>query len=413
MKGSTKERIMFLAAILLIVPILAACATPPPTPTSVPPTAAPAATTARTQPPATVAATSAPATVAATATTAPTKPPATATAVPPTVPPKLSMTDVTLVSSTVNPPSISNIYYLTAIQKGYFAKYGLKVTPQQSGGSPLSLAAIQSGSAQFASVNINTLSSAVAEGAKLKTVVVGAFYVAGAIVVTDKIKTLKDLATSTMGASAVGSAEQTKALAYLKSQNIDTSKIAWAATRSTSLTIQMLGAGQADGAWMPQTDAVRAVRMFPNLRILVTAKELVNAAPSTGGIIVVTSDFIAKYPDVIQAFVSAIIEANRDLYKNESTYAEVANTTMPGVYKADELHDLWDGYRAPLGVNGGFDPVALAATFETWQTEVSPEVAKKTGLKLEDLLEKKFTSVALERLGLFQGAPDTAPWWKK
>ena len=50
---------------------------------------------------------------------------------------------VTLVSSTVNPPSISNIYYLAAMDSA-FRKRGLDVQLQQSSGSPSSLAAIVS-----------------------------------------------------------------------------------------------------------------------------------------------------------------------------------------------------------------------------------------------------------------------------
>ena len=72
---------------------------------------------------------------------------------------------VTLVSSTVNPPSISNIYYLAAMDQA-FKKHGLDVQLQQSSGSPSSLAAIVSGRAEFASIAVTTLANAAAEGVK-------------------------------------------------------------------------------------------------------------------------------------------------------------------------------------------------------------------------------------------------------
>ncbi len=329
----------------------------------------------------------------------------------PSAPEKLSMTDVTLVSSTVNPPSLHNMYYLAAIDRGYFKSHGLNVTPQQSGGSPLALAAILSGRSQFASVNLNTLSSAVAEAAKLKMVVTGNFYVAGSVVVGEKIRSASDLANSTMACSAVGSGEQTKALAYLRSQKIDTSRIQWVATRSTAMTIQALGAGQADGAFLAQVDAVRAVRMFPKrLRILVDPEEMRKVAPATGGIIVVTTDFMAKSPDIVQAFVTSIVQANRELYQNESAYLSIAKARMPGGYTDDELRELWKGYRPTFGVNGGLDYRVLGESFKEWAENVNPKAAQKSGIKVEDLVERKFVVVALEKLGVFSGAPDDANW---
>src|SRR5262249_2129682 len=84
------------------------------------------------------------------------------------------LTKVTLVSSPVNPPSISNISSLAAMDSA-FQKHGLDVRLQQSSGSPSSLAAIVSGRAEFASIAVTTLANAAAEGVKAKMVVTGNF----------------------------------------------------------------------------------------------------------------------------------------------------------------------------------------------------------------------------------------------
>ena len=117
------------------------------------------------------------------------------------------LTKVTLVSSTVNPPSISNIYYLAAIDGGAFAKHGLDVQLQQSSGSPSSLAAIVSGRAEFASIAVTTLANAAAEGVKAKMVVTGNFDFPGMMLSTQEIKSIKDLEGKRMGATAIGSME--------------------------------------------------------------------------------------------------------------------------------------------------------------------------------------------------------------
>src|SRR3954465_3104820 len=153
------------------------------------------------------------------------------------------LTKVTLVSSTVNPPSISNIYYLAAIEGGAFTKHGLDVQLQQSSGSPSSLAAIVSGRAEFASIAVTTLANATAEGVKAKMVVTGNFDFPGMLLSTPRIQSPKDLEGKRMGATAVGSMEYTIARSYLKKQGVNLDKIDWVATRQTSNTIQAMAVG--------------------------------------------------------------------------------------------------------------------------------------------------------------------------
>src|SRR3954462_14733551 len=184
------------------------------------------------------------------------------------------LTKVTLVSSTVNPPSISNIYYLAAIDGGSFAKHGLDVQLQQSSGSPSSLAAIVSGRAEFASIAMTTLANAAAEGVKAKMVVTGNFDFPGMILTTPRITSLKDLEGKRMGATAIGSMEYTIARSYMKKQGGDLAKIDWAATRQTSNPIQAMAVGQIDAAWIVMSSAVTAIKMHPQLKILVDAETL-------------------------------------------------------------------------------------------------------------------------------------------
>jgi NitT/TauT family transport system substrate-binding protein len=165
---------------------------------------------------------------------------------------------VTLVSSTVNPPSISNIYYLAAMDSA-FTKHGLDVTLQQSSGSPSSLAAIVSGRAEFASIAVTTLANAAAEGVKAKMVVTGNFDFPGMIISTQQIKSIKDLEGKRMGATAIGSMEYAIATSYLKKQGIDLSKIEWVATRQTPNTIQAMSANQISAAWIVMSAAVTAL----------------------------------------------------------------------------------------------------------------------------------------------------------
>src|SRR5262245_51810632 len=238
---------------------------------------------------------------------------------------------VTLVSSTVNPPSISNIYYLAAMDSA-FRKHGLDVQLQQSSGSPSSLAAIVSGRAEFASIAVTTLANAAAEGVKARMVVTGNFDFPGMILTTARITSPKDLEGKKMGATAIGSMEYTIARSYLKKQGVDLSKIEWVATRQTSNTIQAMAVGQIDAAWIVMSSAVTALQLHPQLKILVDAETLAKVNPNPGGAVVITDRYAAQNGKTIEAMVAAVIDANRALYNDRAFFDRVVDKWFPNIY---------------------------------------------------------------------------------
>jgi NitT/TauT family transport system substrate-binding protein len=319
---------------------------------------------------------------------------------------------VTLVSSSVNPPSVSNVYYLGA-EEGPFKKNGLEVHLQQSAGSPSSVAAIVSGKAEFASINLNTLANAAAEGVQAKIVAAGNFDFPGLILSQPAITAPKMLEGKKMAASALGSIEYTVARAWLVNQGVDFSKIDWVATRQTSVTIQVLTSGQASAAWLNMASAVKALAMAPKLHILADAESLARNAPTTGGIIVVTDKFAQDNPKLIQAFVDSIVEGNRMLYKDEGFFNSTVEKWMPGVYTSAQKHLLYEAYRPSWGVNGGLNLKVMANVLDTWKSDVNPKRAKNPYFsKIEDLVDTRYVRAALKKLGVHEGALDDAAWMK-
>ncbi|HWG05557.1 MAG TPA: ABC transporter substrate-binding protein, partial [Beijerinckiaceae bacterium] len=176
-----------------------------------------------------------------------------------------TLAKVTLVGSTVNPPSVSNIYYLAALA-GSFQKHGLDVQLQQSSGSPSSLAAVASGKAEFASINLNTLANAAAEGVRAKIVVAGNFDFPGLILSRPEITSAKMLEGQKMGATALGALDYTIVRAYLSNAGVDFNKVAWVATRDTPVRVQLLMQGQIAAAWFDMASAVSALTKAPSLK---------------------------------------------------------------------------------------------------------------------------------------------------
>ncbi len=320
------------------------------------------------------------------------------------------MNTVTLVSSSVNPPNISNIYYYAARDGKFMEKHGLKLQLQQSGGSPNSLAAISSGSAQFASVNFNTYANAAANGQKLKHIVSGNFAFPGALVANKKITDIKQLATAKMGTTQLGAMDQTVALGILKAKGVDPSKIEWVATQNTGFSVQYVTTGRIDAIYLSATDVVQAMRS-PNVQILVGPKEAQDISPNSGGTVVVTQDFLAKYPKTAQAFVSAVIEANRYLQQSLDNYKTIGKPIMGDVYKDDDYKQLFDLYSPSFGVNGGLPLKYFNEMMSVWKTSINPEKANNPYFsKPQDLMDVRFAGAALKELGVVKDVSDVPDW---
>src|SRR5262245_1268148 len=281
---------------------------------------------------------------------------------------------VTLVSSTVNPPSISNIYYLAAMDSA-FRRHGLDVQLQQSSGSPSSLAAIVSGRAEFASIAVTTLANAAAEGGKAKMVVTGHIDFRGLILSPERLQPVSDLEGKRMGASAIGSMKYTIARSYMKKRGVDLAKIEWVATRQTSNTIQAMAVGQIDAAWIVMSSAVTALKTHPQLKVLVDAETLARANPNPGGAVVTTDRYTAQNAKTMEAMVGAVIEANRALYNDRGFFDRVVDKWFPGIYSAEQKDMLYRAYRPSWGVNGGMPLGVMRSALENWKTDVNPDRA--------------------------------------
>ena len=258
---------------------------------------------------------------------------------------------------------------------------------------------------------MTTLANAVAEGVKAKMVVTGNFDFPGMILSQPTIKSIKDLEGKRMGATAVGSMEYAIAQAYLVKEGVDFSKISWVATRQTSNTVQALAAGQIDAAWMNTPAALPAMKMAPQLKILVDARTIAAASPNPGGAVVVTDRYAQQNPDTVQAFVDAVIEANRALYTDRPFFDRVLDKWFPGIYSADQRDILYDAHRASWGVNGGLPLGVMESALDNWKKNINPDKAKNPFFsKAEDLMDLRFARKSLARLGKFEGALDAAEW---
>jgi NitT/TauT family transport system substrate-binding protein len=326
--------------------------------------------------------------------------------------PGKALTPVRLLSSTYNPPRVQNMYYFAGLE-GFFQKYGLALTVQQSPGSPSSLAAAVGGKAEFASINMSTLANAAAEGVKAKAIVIGNFDSPGEILAQPGIKTVKDLEGKTMATSSIGTLEYTVARSYLRSQGVNVDKINWVATQNSLNTVQVMKAGRADASWIEMPVVVKALQIAPNLKVLVDAKAIAEVSPTSAGVVVVTDKFATEHADIVQAFVTAVIEANRKMYTDRAFYDATVQKYMPDFYSKAQLDQLYKAFRWSWGVNGGFKMAVLEDGLQNWKTSVNPKRAQNPYFsKLDQLVDTRFAAAAIKQLGKFEGALDNADWLK-
>ncbi len=270
-----------------------------------------------------------------------------------------------------------------------------------------------SGRAEFASINLNTLANAAAEGVKAKIVVAGNFDFPGLILARPEITSVKQLEGEGW-AQARSARSNIRSPARLSRQpGRRFQKISWVATRQTTNTIAALAAGQIDAAWLNMASAVSALAVAPTLKVLADAEQLSRSAPTTGGIVVVTDRFAQQNPQMIDDFVAATIEGNRALYQDRAFFDRVVEKWMPGVYNAEQKQLLYDAYRPSWGVNGGLNLKEMANDLANWKSSVNPDHAINPNFNtIEDLVDTRFAGHALAALGVLPDTLDQPQWMK-
>jgi ABC-type nitrate/sulfonate/bicarbonate transport system substrate-binding protein len=145
----------------------------------------------------------------------------------------------------------------------------------------------------------------------------------------------------------------------------------------------------------------------------VDAESLARTAPTTGGIVVVTDRLAQQRPEIVQAFVEAVIDGNRALYRDKSFFDATIEKWMPNIYTPEQVQILYDAYRPSWGVNAGLNMKVMANVLDTWKTDVNPERANNANFsKIDDLVDTRFARAALSKVGVIEGVLDDPAWLK-
>ncbi|HEX5407126.1 MAG TPA: ABC transporter substrate-binding protein [Pseudonocardiaceae bacterium] len=257
----------------------------------------------------------------------------------------------------------------TAKEMGFFSDVGINATLKNFSGPPDTIAAVASGSAQFAG-GVATDQTIIAHNKGTHVAIVaGENYALDEIMVKSSIESWSDVKGKTFGTAAPKSGSTLLLQRALESQGLALSDVKMRPFGTTGDRAAALLAGQVDGASLAQPFDFKA--KAAGFTSLATMRDILGKYPFTAH--VVNTDYASANPDVVVNYLRAIVKAQAWLA--DSANREKASQIL-SKYSEAELNlseQTWDYvYKTAQGaVSGGaisdsdLAPVLTAAKQES------------------------------------------------
>lgn len=229
----------------------------------------------------------------------------------------------------------------------------------------------------------------------------------------DTIGSVADLRGKPVGVQLVGSGSVYALNVFaLKKAGLGEKDVKFVAIAGFADQLAALAAGRIEAAMLPYDQAYLAQQQ-KGVRVL-------DSNPTAGGFQLagyrfagVQAAFAEKNPELVTNFVTALIETQRQLATDKTTYEQQVKAVTPKLAAgADQLFDIQqqNGY---WSVNGGIDPQWIDANLSYYraiQQKQGGTVADVTGA---DLAATQYAKAALDKLGKVDAKIDTATWYAK
>jgi len=238
-----------------------------------------------------------------------------------------------------------------AITQGYFKAEGLEVERSMFPGGPKVLQSMMGGTADFgSSAYSNTLTMA-AKGQRVVAVALMARYPGYVVGVStksaDKFKSFKDMKGLKLGVTSPGSSNNL-VLNYLASRaGVDAGSYSVIGVGAETRAAAAVRAGQVDG--LISVDPVVTMltesgdlKVLADMRTAAGTREALGTDQYPEAAILTTAEFMEKNPHTVQAFVNAILRAEKFL--QTATPEEVA-AALPVAYQLGNREAFLHAYR--------------------------------------------------------------------
>lgn len=237
----------------------------------------------------------------------------------------------------VTPPNLVHIPPYLAKDLGYFKEEGIEVEIVSFEGGVGSLRTLVAGSVDLALTSGDPPIAARAQGAPIRMILSTSPRLEAVMTVQGSIKEIKDLKGKKIGIQEPGGFADIFSRRLVGRAGIKPEEVQFIST-STAGRVPALVTGQVDTGVMHVEQAIRAIKRNPNLRNLVNFWELFPDA--FYNVIVAQEKTIKEKRELVEAFVRAVVKANRYIYRNKKGTLDAA-VEFTG-YTLEELEPAYD-----------------------------------------------------------------------
>lgn len=263
-----------------------------------------------------------------------------------------------------------------------------------------SLRTVMAGSSDLALTSGDPPILARVQGAPLKMVYSTSPRLEAVMTVQASIKEVKDLKGKNLGIQEPNGFADLFSRRLLGRAGIKPEEVQFIST-STAGRVPALVTRQVDTGVLHVEQAIRATKRNPNLKNLVNFWEVFPDA--LYNVIVAQEKMIKERPDVLEAFIHAVIKANRYIYKNKKGALDAA-AEITG-YSVEELEPAYDQLvkGRVWSVNDGLPKKSVEFTVDNLVRFGRIPADKKP--TYEQLVDLSLANKALEKLGRWTDDP--------
>ncbi|HEY3151709.1 MAG TPA: NrtA/SsuA/CpmA family ABC transporter substrate-binding protein [Candidatus Binatia bacterium] len=272
-----------------------------------------------------------------------------------------------------------------AQERGLFAKHGVDMEVVYLRSSPLQMTALSIGEVQFAASGGSPLLFAVSGGQDLKIIAGQGNRLSYHLVVRPEIKEAKDLRGKRFGVTNIGGTTWMATYLTLEHLGLDATRdhISINGLGDQTILARAVEAGNIDATLLDPF-----LSRGPKSKGLPVLVDLYRAQiPFMTGTIAVSGNFLREHPDVVEAVLKALIEAQA--FVAAPTNRSAVLQTMSRHMKLSNPALLEDGYQ-DLQVGVEKKPYAQVDGLRNIQRMMATLNPKVKNIRVEDLIDNRF-----------------------
>lgn len=298
-----------------------------------------------------------------------------------------------------------------AVQSGAFKKNGLNVKLVALQGTPQAIAALASGNADVANVDVDNAIQLVAKNLAQVEAVDSTGESADYILVARKsITSLTGLEGKTFAGESPGSQPEEDLNLLLEKQGSSFSTLKDVSLGSPADRVLALVNGRADATIVSQSQwASLTTKEKGCCSVLMNATQFFNALPYQSKVNVATKSAIAKKGPALQIFVNTLMQVSRDYQKDPTSWAQaVAKTRDDLTLSSLEATGNDPTFKSQWCVNGCLNSGVLTTT-SAYLYRSSTLLKGLPQIPLSQWVDPTFVKTGLTQIGVFPGqdAPST------